>query len=377
MFKSKLVSQVAVMAALCVMFAGVATAATLEVTNVSVVHEETGQGGTRMILEYDLEGSELAVATPTYVFIRYSADGGVTWNLVQRHLLNGDHDLVFSSGHKNVWWWGAGEMKVQNLDALKVEVRAIQMVRILGGTYNRMTEAGGGFARVVVSDTPDVGDYYIAKYETTNAQYADYLNEMSKDGRGYNMRMGSESRGGIKREGEAGAYTYTMIAGKEDHPVTYTSWYDAMDFMGWCGMRLPTEEEWEKAYRGGLYLDGDDKKRKENPLPERKYPWGDEAGDADGVFRCNLSGDKDGHASTAPVGSFGEYNSPYGVADMTGNAIEWTFNWYETPYHQDLDGYRMVRGGSWRSSAKSYSAITGATQLPLNEDSLMGFRVAR
>ena len=67
-----------------------------------------------------------------------------------------------------------------------------------------------------------------------------------------------------------------------------------MAFLRWCGLGLPTEPEWEKALRGGFYLDGDETKARANPLPERNFPWGNEAPGADGVYRCNFDGDADG-----------------------------------------------------------------------------------
>ena len=63
--------------------------------------------------------------------------------------------------------------------------------------------------------------FYIGKYPVTNAEYARF---MADRGRGFDMPQG-----------------------KEDHPVTSVSWYDARDYADWAGMRLLTEAEWEKA----------------------------------------------------------------------------------------------------------------------------------
>ena len=188
--------------------------------------------------------------------------------------------------------------------------------------------------------------------------------------------MADSLRCGIEREEGDGGFAYTVAAGREDYPVSFVSWYDAVAFLDWCGLKLPTEAQWEKAYRGGKFLDGDSTAQQANPNPERNYPWGNQEPGEGGVFRCNWRGAEDGFPDLAPVGSFPAYASPYGICDLAGNVAEWTSDWYATTYHVGLDGYRMARGGSWRSFPSGLDAISGATNLPLSESGIMGFRGA-
>ena len=246
------------------------------------------------------------------------------------------------------------------------------MARIPEGEFvmKSLPGAGRDESKEMEFDT-DQPTFYMAKYETTIAMYADYLNEVDTGEAGWNRRMSNSDRCGITREDD---HTYQVQAGRDNYPITYVSWYDAMNFLQWCGLRLPTEAEWEKALRGGLYLDGDKTKKKSNPMPERRFPWGDESPDSEGIYRCNFDGEDDGFAYTAPVGRFQQFNSPYGICDLVGNVAEWTLDWYSTSYHVGLDGFRLVRGGSWMAVPAACDAITGATQFPLKESSIMGFR---
>jgi len=124
----------------------------------------------------------------------------------------------------------------------------------------------------------------------------------------------------------------------DDHPVVYVDWYSAQAYCGYAGGRLPSEAEWEKAARG---TDG------------RLFPWGDAAECGKG----NLKGCTQG--LTAPVGSFPEGASPYGVLDMAGNVSEWVADWYSPEYYRDSplenptgpsEGeMRVARGGSWKN----------------------------
>ena len=130
-------------------------------------------------------------------------------------------------------------------------------------------------------------------------------------------------------------------AGEEQLPVVNVSHRDAVAFAAWRSRRdgveyrLPTEEEWEFAARGGD--------------PTRTYPWG--SGRPDG--RANLSG-----RGLRPVGSFPSGRTPQGVEDMLGNAWEWTSSearTYEGNNRTQLSpedrGKVVVRGGSYANRA--------------------------
>jgi formylglycine-generating enzyme required for sulfatase activity len=203
-------------------------------------------------------------------------------------------------------------------------------------------------------------DYYMAKTPVTNAQYAAFVEAIGH-------RRPQHWEGGKPPKG------------KEDHPVVYVTWHDAMAYCNWLAevtgkaYRLPSEAEWEKAARG---TDG------------RKYPWGDELPDKS---RCNY-GNNVGH--TTPVSQYSPRGgSPYRVEDVAGNVWEWTRSlWGKSPYKPDFkypykpdDGrenqkadhnnLRVLRGGSWRDLKGYACCVSRFGTFPDGSGDNVGFRV--
>lgn len=334
---------------------------------------QTEHGGFLITISYDLMDEGISEDHPAYIFLRHSTDQGNTWTLMDHNYMNGNgFGIVGSAGEKNILIWGSAETGIEEAE---IRIRGIRMARIPAGTFNmRSFPAGGKDPNTTLRPDTNLPEYYMMVSETTISMYAEYLNEMGRQGSGWQERMSNEERCGIAKVGAAPNYHYEVFPGRENYPITYVSWYDAYAFLGWCGLILPTETMFEKAYAGGYYLDGDGERSLPNPNPERKFPWGDELPNMGGIYRCNYDGDEDGYSNLAPVCTFSDFPSPYGIHDLAGNVAEWTLDWYTTNYHVGLDGFRMVRGGSWLSDPVACDAVSGATQFPIKESSIMGFR---
>jgi formylglycine-generating enzyme required for sulfatase activity len=90
--------------------------------------------------------------------------------------------------------------------------------------------------------------FYIMKYETTQGQYADFLNSISPTASQARANFGGkdyyENRGTIRFTGKK------YVAGSPLRPNNFFSWDDACAFADWSGLRPFTELEFEKACRG-------------------------------------------------------------------------------------------------------------------------------
>lgn len=115
----------------------------------------------------------------------------------------------------------------------------------------------------------------------------------------------------------------SSLHGRERHPVVHVGHEDALAYAEWLGKRLPTEQEWEYAARGGLvgatYVWGADYQPRGRVMANTwhgEFPWRNDLPKKNGL--------------TTPVGSYPP--NGYGLSDMAGNVWEWTATAWTTSH---------------------------------------------
>ncbi len=215
------------------------------------------------------------------------------------------------------------------------------MVPVPAGAF--LMGSGAGEAEEAPAHRRTMPEFMIDKCEVTNSQYARYL--------------------AATHAPPPPTWTGPLPpAGSENLPVTCVTWFEAMQYAAWAGTRLPTEAEWEKAARGA---DG------------RAFPWGD----ADDPALRNLDSQR-----LQPVGSRPGNASPCGALDMSGNAWEWTADWYAAYPGASARSihfgtkYKVVRGGGaeYLYSIANRGDVTQRARLcTYGSHDFVGFRCVR
>lgn len=269
--------------------------------------------------------------------------------------------------------------------------------------------------------------YRISKHEVTNAQYVEFLNAVDPMGTNslglYRSWMTSEADGGIiYDDSESNGSKFRVKPGRDNNPVVYVSFIDAMCFANWLengqgsasvatgaytitdGLSevrnpnatyfIPSENEWYKAAyhkNDGVTANYWDYPTSTDAVPFSDQPPGNGAPTPSNTanFRKNdgvANGYDDGFAITGSpitsltenyltdVGSYPSSLSPYGTFDQGGNVFEWN----EAVYSSIVGVNRGVRGGGY---FLDYSTLSASVRfhppdLPGGESGDVGFRVA-
>jgi len=169
-------------------------------------------------------------------------------------------------------------------------------------------------------------------------------------------------------------------------PVENVSWDECVAFIDKLnasgeipkGLKfsLPTEAQWEYACRAGsktAYFWGDS-------LNGDKANCNGDKANCYGDCSCGTTFEGEYLDKTSPVKSYDP--NPWGLYDMHGNVWEWCSDRYvDYPTGSVVDptgatnaSYRVIRGGSWCSSAELCRSDNRGYDVPADRDNNLGFR---
>lgn len=264
---------------------------------------------------------------------------------------------------------------------------------IKGGTFDMGDTFGDGSSNETVHKVT-VSDFYMSKYEVSFDDFDAFC-------------------AATRREKPADSGW-----GRGKRPVINVDWYDAVEYCNWrsqqdgltpCysidktnkdpnnsnsgdtkkwtvtvnwnakGYRLPTEAEWEYAAREG----------------GKKVRFGNGRDVIDPV-QVNFDARSNYKKSYSTVGEYRQKTvlvdelsaNAFGLKNMSGNVLEWCWDWYGAKYYAESEGarnprgslsgqYRCLRGGSWLSSPVGCRSAFRGGRYPNVGDYNVGFRVVR
>ena len=367
------------------------------------------------------------------VWVAVSNDGGATWRVpvlnVSGHIGPG---IAPGPGKHIIWdaaadvpgWTGSFKARVWADDGQSSDA----LVMITAGSFDMGDYFSEGGTEERPVHTVYMDGCMIGRYEVTNQQYCEYLNNAKSQGqievrtdnlvyavggsKAFCDTTASSSYSRISFTGSA----FTVTTGKESHPMVMVSWWGAIAYANWrssqegweaCynlstgaldpakhGFRLPTEAEWERAARGGQvhkrYPWGDTIATTQanygpsgDPYESGAYPWTTPVGFYDGLLHQKADfgwpGSATSYQTTSGVNG-------YGLHDMAGNVWEWCNDWYSDSYYSSSPGfnpmgptsgsYRVLRGGFWDCGTSGLRVAYRDYCSPSGRTSSVGFRLA-
>ena len=256
------------------------------------------------------------------------------------------------------------------------ELKGIKMVSIKAGTFTmgsppsepeRYSDEGPQYSVTLSA-------FRLSAYAITNEQYCRFLNDRGIGSNGQGSVTGFGTQYLIYSSGWGVAYAsgqWRPQTGYAGHPVVYVTWYGAKAFCDWAGGRLPTEAEWEYACRAGTttpFNTGNNLTTLQANY-NGNYPYN---GNPKGTYL----------GRTQPVGSYAP--NAWWLYEMHSNVWEWCNDWrgnYSSSSQTNPTGPssglgRVIRGGSWGSSAGGCRSAWRSDDGPDGYGPDIGFRLA-
>lgn len=232
----------------------------------------------------------------------------------------------------------------------------------------RIEGVSGSYIAVNTRTEDDVEAFLIGRYPVTNTEFSHFI-----EAGGYDKKTLWTEEGWHYRQREKWTqpkYFNEPEFSQADYPVVGVTWYEAIAYCQWLntfsseenevpqgwGIILPSEQEWQRAAQGD---DG------------RSYPWGND------FKQGNANTQESAIGRVTSVRKFLGNVSPYGVADMAGNVLEWTCtDWDSGSNELDNDeSKRVLRGGSFANSANIASVTARTYSNAYFRKNNFGFRI--
>jgi formylglycine-generating enzyme required for sulfatase activity len=224
----------------------------------------------------------------------------------------------------------------------------------------------------------DIKAFELGKYEVTVGQFkrfteeTSYLTTAEKNQQGCTIADPQHQGNWIIDKTKN--WRNPGFAQTANHPVVCISWMDIKTYIEWLNQktqqhyRLPTEEEWEYAARGGKVT---------------AFYWGSQP--SHNFANSQGKEGADHWEFTSPVGQFA--GNGFGLHDMAGNVWEWTDSCWKPDYQpanqsnqqdcNNTDSLKVRRGGGWDNLPPSIRAAYRSYGSALERSYLYGFRIAR
>jgi formylglycine-generating enzyme required for sulfatase activity len=220
---------------------------------------------------------------------------------------------------------------------------------------------------------------WMSQYDITNAQFSAFLNAKSIGINGMYAAGAYPTQALIYASSGSSDFglhysgnQWIPVAGYENAPVIFVTWYGAKVFATYVGGSLPTEAQWEYACRAGTTTPFNTGTCLTNL--QANYWWPTPYGTCTNTVTTSPG-------KTMPVGSYPA--NAYGLYDMHGNVRQWCADWYGTyptsaqtnPTGATTGSSKVFRGGAWDNFARNCLSACRSSYDPGSYYGDIGFRV--